>query len=64
MMAFLEKPIDGSLRGDRGDRLSYDHVVPKYRGGGANWENIVMSCYSRGVGTFHPALTPLGFGLF
>lgn len=26
-------------------KLTYDHVVPRCRGGRTRWENIVMSCY-------------------
>ncbi len=26
-------------------KLTYDHVVPRSRGGATNWENIVMCCY-------------------
>lgn len=26
-------------------KLTYDHVVPRSRGGRTTWENIVMSCY-------------------
>lgn len=26
-------------------RLTYDHVVPRSRGGRTTWENIVMACY-------------------
>lgn len=25
--------------------LNYDHVVPRVRGGGTSWENIVTACY-------------------
>jgi 5-methylcytosine-specific restriction endonuclease McrA len=25
--------------------LNYDHVIPRCRGGGTNWENIVAACY-------------------
>lgn len=28
------------------DRLNYDHVVPRAKGGKTVWENIVTSCYS------------------
>lgn len=27
------------------DQLTYDHVVPKSKGGRTTWENIVMACY-------------------
>lgn len=26
-------------------KLTYDHVIPRARGGKTNWENIVMACY-------------------
>lgn len=28
------------------DRLTYDHVVPRSRGGRTSWENIVSCCYA------------------
>src|SRR6185295_14741718 len=28
------------------DRLTYDHVVPRSRGGKTSWENIVSCCYA------------------
>lgn len=28
----------------RPDELTFDHVIPRSRGGGTNWENIVSAC--------------------
>jgi 5-methylcytosine-specific restriction endonuclease McrA len=28
----------------RGERLTLDHVIPRSRGGGDNWENLVTAC--------------------
>jgi 5-methylcytosine-specific restriction endonuclease McrA len=28
------------------DELTYDHVIPRSRGGRTNWENIVSACYA------------------
>src|SRR5262249_57586171 len=30
--------------GRRGDRLTIDHVVPRSRGGGTSWTNVVAAC--------------------
>lgn len=30
--------------------LTFDHVVPRSRGGATNWENIVTACFSCNVG--------------
>jgi 5-methylcytosine-specific restriction endonuclease McrA len=30
--------------GRRGDRLTVDHVVPRSRGGGTSWTNVVAAC--------------------
>ena len=30
--------------GDRSGRLTLDHVIPRSRGGGSVWENVVTSC--------------------
>ena len=30
--------------GDTGGRLTLDHVVPRSKGGGSEWENVVTSC--------------------
>ncbi len=32
--------------GCRGGKLTIDHVVPRYLGGGHSWENIVTACVS------------------
>jgi 5-methylcytosine-specific restriction endonuclease McrA len=32
------------------DRLTYDHVIPRSRGGRTTWENIVTCCYACNTG--------------
>jgi 5-methylcytosine-specific restriction endonuclease McrA len=43
------------------DKLNYDHVVPRKRGGPTTWENVVCSCYT--CNTKKGARTPAEAGM-